>query len=83
MQEPGTDLSYGTVPGAPRSDKTFFGLHLHLARKYCKNLKVRGAQLDINPARAITWLVGVTIYFFNNNSPPPRQFLCNKILLKN
>ena len=42
------------------------------------------AQLNINPARAITRFVGVTIYctFFNNNSPPPRQFLCNKILLK-
>ena len=28
--------------------------------------------------------VGITIYctFFNYNSPPPRQFLCNKILLK-
>ena len=30
--------------------------------------------------------LGVTIYcrptFFNNNSPPPGQFLCNKILLK-
>ena len=43
-----------------------------------------GAQLNVNPARAITWFVGVTIYrtFFNNNSPPPRQFLCNEILLK-
>ena len=43
-----------------------------------------GAQHNVNPALAITWLVGVTIYctFFNNNSPPPRQFLCNKILLK-
>ena len=42
------------------------------------------AQLNINPARAITWFVGVTIYctFFNNNSPPFCQFLCNKILLK-
>ena len=41
-------------------------------------------QLNINPARAITWFAGVTIYctFFNNNSPPPRQFLCYKILLK-
>ena len=43
-----------------------------------------GAQLNVNPARAITWFVGVTIYctFFNNNSPPPRQFLYKKILLK-
>ena len=74
-----TDLTDGTVPGAPRSDKT-----MYLAGKYSKNLKVPGTQLNINPARAIPWFVGVTIYltFFNNNSPPPRQFLCNKILLK-
>ena len=62
----------------------FFGLHLYLAGKYCENLKVAGAQLNVNPDRAITWFVGVTIYctLFHNNSPPPRQFLCNKILLK-
>ena len=42
------------------------------------------AQLEVNPAKAKTWFVGVTIYcaFLNNNSPPPRLFLCNKILLK-
>ena len=64
--------------------RLFFGLHLYLAGKYCKNPKVPGAQLNVNPARTITWLVGVTIYctFFNNNSPPPRQCWCNKILLK-
>ena len=72
------------MPGAPSSDKTFFGFDLHYTGKYCKNPKVSVAKLNINPARAITWFVGVTIYctFFNNNSPPPRQFLCNKILLK-
>ena len=84
MQKPRTDLTHGAVPGALRSDKTFFGLHLYLARKYCKNLKVPGAQLNVNPTRAITWFVGKTVYctFFNYNSPPPRHFLCNKILLK-
>ena len=73
------------VPWAPHSEKTFFRPHLYLAEKYCKNLKVPGAQLNVNPAREITWFVGITIYstFFNNNSPPPRQFLCNKILLEN
>ena len=78
MQQPGTDLTYGTV----RSGKIFFGFHLYLAGKYCKKLKVPGAQLNVNRARAITLLVGVTVYctFCNNNSPPPRQFLCNKIL---
>ena len=36
-----------------------------------------GAQFNVNPARAITWFEGVTIYctFFNYISPPPRQFL--------
>ena len=52
MQQPGTDLSYSTVPGAPRSDKTFFGLHLDLAGNYCENPKVPGAQLNVNPGRA-------------------------------
>ena len=73
------------MPEAPRSNgKTFSGLHLYLAGKYCGNPKVPGAQLNVNPARAITWFVDGTIYctFFNNNSPPPCQFLCNKILLK-
>ena len=75
-----------TVPGAPRSDKPFFffGLSLYLAGKYCEKFQVPWAQLEVNPAKAITWFVGVTIYctFFNNNSPLPRQFLCNKILFK-
>ena len=62
----------------------FFVLYLCLAGKYCENPKVPGAKLNVNTAPAIKWFVGVTIYcaFFNNNSPPPRQFLCNKILLK-
>ena len=84
MQQPGTDLTDGPVPGAPRSYKTFFGLHLYLAGKYCKNPKVPGVQLNVNPALAVTWLVGKTIYwtFFSNNFPPPAQFLCNKMLFK-
>ena len=71
-------------PGAPRSDKSFCGLHLYLAGKYCENTKVTGAQLNVNPTLAVTWFVGVNIYctFFNNNSLPTRQLLCNKILLK-
>ena len=72
------------MPGAPGSNKTFFGLHLYLAEKYCENLKVPEAQLNVNPVLAITCFVGVTVYgtYFNNNSPPCRQFLSNKILLK-
>ena len=55
-----------------------------MAGKYCKNPKVPGAQLNVNPARAITWFVGVTIYctFFNNNSPPSRQFFMQLTTLK-
>ena len=84
MQYPGTDLTYGLVPVVLRSYRTFFGLHLYWAEKYCENRKVPGAQLNANPARAITRFVDVTIYctFFNNNSPPPRQFSCNEIVLK-
>ena len=66
----------------PRTQvRLFFGLHLHLAGNYCENPKVPVAQLNVNLARAITWFVGVTIYctFFNDNSSPPRQFLCKKL----
>ena len=71
------------MPMALHLYKTFFDLQ-YLANKYCKNPKMPGVQLNVNPAWAITWLVGVTIYgtFCNNNSPPPGQFLCSKIFLK-
>ena len=47
----------------PRAQiRLFCGLHLNLAEKYCENLKVPGAQLNVNPARALTWFVRVTIY---------------------
>ena len=70
--------------GAPRSYKTFFGFHLYLAGKYSKNPKAPEASHNVNPAQAGAWCVGVTNYcsFFNNNPPPARQFLRNKILLK-
>ena len=42
--------------------RLFFGLHLYLAEKYCENPKVLGAQLNVNPVRAITWFVSVSIY---------------------
>ena len=74
------------MPAAPRLYKTFLSSPVgYLAEKYCKNPIVPGAQLNVNPARAITWLVGVTIYFTfcNNNSPPPGQFFSNEIVLKN
>ena len=72
---------------APRSDKVFFVLHLHLAGKYCKNTRVPGASLNVDPARAITWLVGAKLsivhFPITMNSPPPRQFFAKKILLEN
>ena len=43
--------------------RLFFGLHLCLTGKYCEiNPKMPGTQLNENPARAITWFVGATIY---------------------
>ena len=84
MQQPGMHLRYGTVPGPSAQKRLLFGLYLYLVGNYCENPEVPGVQLNVNPARAITWFVSVTIYstFFNNNSPPPHQFLWNKIVLK-
>ena len=73
MQQLGMDLTHETVPEAPQSDKTFFGLHLYLAEKYCENPNVPGAQLNVTM---------YYVFFSWNNSPPPRKFLCKKILLK-
>ena len=46
--------------------------------------QVPRAQLNVNMGRAIAWFVGVIFYFtfFDKNSPPPRQFLFSKVLLK-
>ena len=66
IQQPGPDLPYGTGPGAPLSDdKTFFsGLHLFLARRFCKKIStVPGGPRNVNPARSITWLASVIVYF--------------------
>ena len=94
MQQLGTDLTYGSVPGTPRSNKTFFGLHLYLAGKYCEKLNVLGAQLKVNRARPITLFVAVTIYCnfaiiihlhhasFHATKNFLKKVLCNKIPLK-
>ena len=68
----------------PRAHIRIFWSSLVFGSKILQNPKVPGAQHNVNPARAKTWFAGVTIYctFFSNNWPPPRQFLCNKILLK-
>ena len=48
------------MSGAPCSNgKVFFGLHLYLVGKYCENLKVPGALLNVNLAWAITWFVNI------------------------
>ena len=71
------------MPGAPRSDKTFFGLHSYLAGKYCEKPKVPWVQLKVGKSGQGNNMVCRRNHpFFNNNLPPPRQFLCNKILLK-
>ena len=48
MQQPGPGLPYGTEPGAPHSNG--------------KIPKVPGVPRNENPARAIVYLGGVTIY---------------------
>ena len=51
------------MPGATRSDgETFFGINLHYAEKFVKIFEVPWAPSNINTGRAITWLVGITIY---------------------
>ena len=72
-------------PRAQRSDgETFFGLHLYLAERCCKNLQNAKGPAHVNSAPTITWQVGLTsiVSFLNNNPPPPLRFLRDKILLK-
>ena len=49
-----------------------------------KIAEVQKAPRNENSVGAIAWFVGVTIYrnlpFFNNNLPPARQVLLDKIL---
>ena len=54
----------GTVPEAPRSDGGFFLVFAYIWQEdVAKKNQVPGApaSLNVNPARAITWLIGVTI----------------------
>ena len=51
--------------------RTFYGLHLHLTERCCKNFQSATGPAWCKIGPAITWLVGVNIYivlFFNNNS---------------
>ena len=63
----------------PSDGKTFFGLHLYLPGRCCKNsLSARGhAQCKSGPG--ITCLVSITIYCTDDS---PRQFLRKKYLKK-
>ena len=64
----------------PRSNGETFMVFTYIWQKdVAKISKVIRAQCNVNPARAITWLVGFTIYcrptIFNKNPLPHRQFL--------
>ena len=82
MQLPETDLTYGTVPGAPGSDAFFYSSVF--GRKISQKSQSTRGPTQCKLGRAITWFAGVTIccLFFNNSSSPLCQFLCNKILFK-
>ena len=80
MQKQGTDLTYGSVPGDPRAYKTFFSLHLRLAGKYCENPKVPKSRFNVNPARAITWLVGIGVARIFDWGKPKPQLTCNDVI---
>ena len=61
----------------PRAQiRRFFGLHLYLAEKYCKNLKVPRAQFNVNLARAIAWFVDIGLARGAQGArPPPIELL--------
>ena len=84
MQLPGMDLTYGSVPGVPRSGKTFLWSSPVFDRKILQKSQGARGPTQCKSGPAITWFVGLTMYFtfFNNNLPPPRLFLCNKVILK-
>ena len=87
MQYPGTDLTYSTLPDAPRSDKTFFWSSPVFGRKILrKSQSARGSteckssRNNNIVSRCKSSIVGlhfsITIYFHL------ASFLCNEILLK-
>ena len=76
MKQLKSDLPYGTVLGATCSDGKIFFVFTYLCGRCCKNsLSARGPSNN---------QVSRHNHLFNrNNSPPPRQFLGDKIVLKN
>ena len=69
----------------PRAQIRLFWSSPVFGRKILRKSQSAGGptQCKSGPGRNML-CIGVIIYctFFNNNSPPPGQFLCNKILLK-
>ena len=62
MQQPESDLFYGTVPGPRAQMVRLFFLHLYLAGRACENPQSARGLARRKSGPAITWLVGVTIY---------------------
>ena len=71
--------------GSPRSDGERFLVFTYIWLKDGEKIsKVPSAPRNVNPARTITWLVGVTIYCtnLNHNLSTPLQFFRGKTVLK-
>ena len=72
--------------GSPRSElETLVLVLTYIWKKDVATIfKVPRAPHNVNPAGAITWLVGEQslLLFLNNNPPTPREFFRDKILSK-
>ena len=64
--------------------RDFFGLRLYSAERCCENLQSANGSAQCKCGPGITLLESVTsiALFLNNNPPPPRQFLGDKVFLK-
>ena len=91
MHSSGLDLPYYDVVPARghelKSQDFFFGFHLHLAERCCKNLQSARGLARCKSGPAITWLVDVTIYctIFQKqfiNLPPTSPVFTHKIIKK-
>ena len=78
------DLTYGTEPGTLRSGKTFFWFSPVFGKKILQKSQIARCPTQCKSGPGNSMVLGVAIHdtFFNDNSPPPRQFLCGKIVLK-
>ena len=60
--------------------RLFFLVFSHIWQEHIAKIpKLPGAPGNVNPAREQPFITP----FFNNNSPPPRQFLLTKYFFKN